>query len=144
MCDYFSATLFCLTVLLMGCSDSDDPTIPVDKVTFDKYEIELVVGDAEILTVAVFPENATNKTLVWYSSKIFVAAVNGMTGKVIAITPGTAVITAMTEDGVKAATCTVTVIPAPVEIISATGEITVTTEDGVKTVSRDTNIILAD
>lgn len=57
------------------------------------------------------PENATNKTVKWSTSDEKIATVDA-TGKVTAIAPGTATITATTEDGGKTAACQVTVTSA--------------------------------
>jgi len=64
-------------------------------------------GDTLILTATVQPANATNKTVIWTSSNSSVATVDN--GKVIAVAPGAATITATTEDGGRTATCAVTV-----------------------------------
>ena len=60
------------------------------------------------LTATVQPDNATVKDVTWKSSNTGVATVDS-TGKVVAVSPGTATITAITSDGGKTAACTVTV-----------------------------------
>ena len=80
--------------------------VKVSKVELDKTSVSLKVGGTEQLTATVKPDNATDKTVTWTSSKPTVAAVDE-NGKITAVAPGTATITA-TADG-KSATCTVTV-----------------------------------
>ena len=85
--------------------------IPVTGVTLNKTELALAAGASETLTATVAPENATNKTVKWSTSDEKIATVDA-TGKVTAIAPGTATITATTEDGGKTAACQVTVTSA--------------------------------
>ncbi len=64
----------------------------------------------EYLAYAVWPVNATNKTVTWKSSNPAVATVTADTGIVTGVSAGTAVITATANDGSKiSATYTVTV-----------------------------------
>ena len=86
-------------------------TIDVDSVTLDKTSLDLTVGDSATLNAKVEPENATYPTVIWTSSNPNVATVDS-TGKVTALKPGTAKITA--SAGGKTATCTVTVSREPV------------------------------
>ena len=96
-------------------------TQPVTGVNLNKTTLSLYTGETATLTATVTPENATNKAVTWSSSNTEVATVDN-NGKVTALKPGTATITA-TADGV-AATCTVTVSREPV--IPETNGITVT------------------
>lgn len=80
----------------------------ITSLTLNKSELALNVGDEETLTVTGSPSNATNKTLEWKSSNPEVASVSS--GKVIAASKGTAVITATATDGSgKYVSCVVTV-----------------------------------
>ena len=63
------------------------------------------VGDTEVLTAQVDPDDATDKTLVWSSSDNTVVTVNN--GSVSAVKEGSAIITVKAGD--KSASCTVTV-----------------------------------
>ena len=72
------------------------------------------------MTATVAPDTATDKTVTWSSNATDVATVDA-NGKVTAVKPGTATITAATDNG-KTATCEVTVKP--------NGYITVTEKDG--------------
>ena len=80
----------------------------VTGVTVDPAELPLFTGDSKILTATVKPDNAADKTLKWESSNDKIATVDA-DGKVTAVAPGTATITATAADGGYKATCTVTV-----------------------------------
>ncbi|MDO4781736.1 MAG: Ig-like domain-containing protein [Capnocytophaga felis] len=82
-------------------------TISVTGIALNKSEITLTKGNAEDLVATVTPDNATNKNVIWSSDKTNVATVTN--GKITAVSAGTAVITARSEDGNHTATCSVTV-----------------------------------
>lgn len=83
--------------------------VHVSGITLDKSSITLKVGESETLTPTIVPEDATNKNVVWNSSNKEVASVD--LGTVLAVAPGTATITAQTEDGAMKAECIITVKP---------------------------------
>ena len=82
----------------------------VQSITLDKTSITMYVGDDPVLLSAtISPENASDKSVSWTSSKTSVATVDE-DGKVTAVANGTATITAKAMDGSGAkATCSVTV-----------------------------------
>lgn len=82
---------------------------PATGITLNKSELTLTAGESASLTATVTPEGSTD-TVVWSSSKTDVATVDA-TGKVTAVAPGEATITATA--GTKKATCTVKVQAAP-------------------------------
>ncbi|AGK96719.1 Ig-like domain-containing protein [Clostridium pasteurianum] len=82
--------------------------IPVTSVTLNKATDTLTVGGTDTLTATVAPDNATNQAVTWTSSNNAIATVDA-TGKVTAVSAGTAAITVTTVDGSKTASCTVTV-----------------------------------
>ena len=83
---------------------------PATGITLNKSELTLTAGESDTsLTATVTPEGSTD-TVVWSSSKTDVATVDA-TGKVTAVAPGEAIITA--KAGTKTATCTVKVQAAP-------------------------------
>ena len=84
--------------------------IPVIGVKLDKTSLTMQETGSDTLTATVEPDNATNKNVNWESSDTSIATVDA-SGKVTAISAGTATITA-TADG-KSATCTVTVTAKP-------------------------------
>lgn len=102
--------------------------IAVNGVQISEKALSLAEGDYVYLSAIVSPANATNKSVTWSSSDSGIATVT-TAGKVTAISPGTATITAATKDGGYTATCTVTVterIPEEYRINS----ITVRDDDG--------------
>ena len=77
-----------------------------------KAATELEVGETETLTVTVLPEGASDKTVTWASSAESVATVDA-NGKITAVAPGTAKISATANDASGLSdTCVVTVIEA--------------------------------
>ena len=85
-------------------------TVPVSRITLNKAETSISVGNSETLSATVAPENATIKALTWASSDEDVATV-APDGTVTAVKAGAATITATAADGSgKSAVCKVTVI----------------------------------
>jgi uncharacterized protein YjdB len=82
--------------------------IAVTGVSLDIETLDMTAGSGETLTAAVQPPNATNKNVIWISSAPGVAAVDD-SGRVTAVSAGTATITVTTVDGGKTAQATVTV-----------------------------------
>ena len=82
--------------------------IPITEISLDKSSATLTEGETTTLTATVLPENTTyGKSVKWSSSNVAVATVDIM-GKVTAKSAGTAIITAISENG-KTASCTITV-----------------------------------
>lgn len=93
-------------------------TTLVTKITLDKSEASLAIGETLQLTATLLPEEATDKNVTWSSSEPHVASVNE-DGTVTAIGVGTAIITATTADGTSlSATCEITVYPVYVTSIT--------------------------
>ena len=82
---------------------------PATDISLSKSELTLTAGESASLTATVKPEGSTD-AVVWSSSKTDVATVDA-TGKVTAVAPGEATITA--KAGAKTAICTVKVSAAP-------------------------------
>ncbi len=76
-----------------------DVIIPVEKLIVDSTSIKLEKGKTKDLNVTIMPEEATDKTITWTSSKPKVATVQD--GKVKAIKKGKTVITAVSTNGKK-------------------------------------------
>ena len=92
-----------------SCKKDELPdSIAVIGVSLDKRSITITVGSTETLTATIEPEDADNQNITWASDNPEVATVNEK-GKVTGIKAGKAVITVITEDGEKTATCKVTV-----------------------------------
>lgn len=92
-------------------------TIAVTSVVLGNTELTLVEGEEEKLAVAVTPENATDKSVVWESGNESVATVS-QEGLVTAVGEGKATITVKTNDGGFSASCEVTVKK---KVIAVTG-----------------------
>lgn len=91
--------------------------IAVTSVVLGNTELTLVEGEEEKLAVAVTPENATDKSVVWESGNESVATVS-QEGLVTAVGEGKAMITVKTNDGGFSASCEVTVKK---KVIAVTG-----------------------
>ena len=72
--------------------------IPVTGIVLDVTEGTVPVGFSGTITATVLPQDATNKTVIWTSSDENVATVD-QNGFVVAVGPGSVIITATTEDG---------------------------------------------
>lgn len=95
-----------------------EATVSVTGVSLDKTSLSLIIGNTQLLTANVIPENATDKSVVWSSSNTNVATVSS-SGLVTAKKVGTAIITVSTNDGAKTATCSISVeyaIPVAVDL----------------------------
>ena len=79
------------------------------KIVLDKVSIELIRGKKENLNVTIFPEEITNKTIIWESSDESIATVD-TTGEITAVKEGTAIIMAkVSDDSLIKAICIVNV-----------------------------------
>ncbi len=92
---------------------------------------DIAVGSSKTLTATIQPSNATSKGVTWYSSNEAVAKVNSR-GIVVGVAPGTATITALTDEGGFSDDCTVNVYVAQSAIQINSEKITV--PKGSKTV----------
>ena len=80
---------------------------PATGITLDRLEISFAnIGETVQLTANVLPKDASNKNVSWASSDTKVAIVSN--GKVVCTGYGTAVISAVAEDGGYMATCIIT------------------------------------
>ena len=94
--------------------------IEVTSVSLNKTSLTLEIGESEILTATVLPNNATDKSVTWTSSDQAVAMVAN--GEVTAVGSGIATITATVSNG-KTAICRITVnadIPEITQVEGAT------------------------
>jgi uncharacterized protein YjdB len=84
--------------------------VTVTEVSFARDSITLKLGQSPIkLMPIIFPSNAVNKAITWSSSNASIATVS-RTGNLMAVSEGTATITAALVDGNKSGVMTVTVI----------------------------------
>ena len=82
-------------------------TIAVTGIALDQNSLSLEVGESVTLTTTVFPDEATNKSVVWTTSAEKIAVVEN--GTVMAVSEGVATITVKTVDGNYSAQCQVSV-----------------------------------
>lgn len=94
-------------------------TVELTKITFNKTNLTIKEKKTEKLNITFNPSNATNKKVTWKSSNTNVATVNNQ-GLITAIKPGTATITAVSNDGGHVATCKVTVEAISKKVTSVT------------------------
>ena len=91
------------------CAITVDSKIYVTGITVEPATMTLFTGETGELKATIEPDDATVPDIIWSSSDDKVATVDG-SGKVTAVAPGEAVITATSkDDSSKKATCTVTV-----------------------------------
>lgn len=91
-------------------------TVDATGILLNKTETTVCVGESETLIATVSPEETTDQKVMWKSDKVGIATVDSE-GKVTGVAVGEVVITAFTGDGKQAATCLVTVEPAPIPVI---------------------------
>lgn len=88
----------------------------VTSIELDQQSLTLIIGQTETLNATVLPTDATQPDVIWSSTNTSVATVD-YTGKVTAVSSGSAQIKATTYDGGLEASCKVTV-PVPVSGVS--------------------------
>ena len=92
-----------------GFGKFETTSIAVERITLNRSLATLTEGEEMTLTATVEPDDAADTSVTWSSSNPSVATVDN-TGKVTAIAPGTATITATANDGSGvSASCEVTV-----------------------------------
>lgn len=89
-------------------------TTEVSAIQLSPSKVTLNVGETTTLQATVLPENASDKSLAWSSSKSSIATVN-QKGQVTAVAAGSATITARTTNNLTAE-CTVTVTKPTVSV----------------------------
>lgn len=97
--------------LSASCTVTIEPNIVLaTSIELDLDNAEMTEGSTTQLTATVLPEDATDKSVAWSTNDETVATVDD-SGLVTAVAPGTAIITATTNDGSDlSASCTVTVV----------------------------------
>ncbi len=88
------------------CVQDDGELVPVTSVSLNKSSLTMNEGGTYTLSVTISPSDANHQSAHWWSDDESIATVD-QTGKVRAVSAGTATITAMA--GMKSATCQVTV-----------------------------------
>lgn len=83
--------------------------VPVTGVEVSVSSVKVPKGQTRVVTAAIKPSNATNKTVKWSSSDSSIAKISS-SGKITGVAKGTVTITCKTSDGSYKATCKVTVV----------------------------------
>ena len=91
--------------------------IPVSALSLNKTSTSLRIGESEALIATVAPENATDKAVIWSVEDSAIATVSSE-GVVTAVSVGNTTVTVASSDGLKKATCIVSVLPIDVSEIS--------------------------
>lgn len=91
-----------------SCVVSVTKKISVESISVTPTSTTLNKGETVQLKTSIEPDNATNKSVTYKSSNTSVASVN-TSGKVTAISAGSAVITVISNENAKSATSTITV-----------------------------------
>lgn len=96
--------------------------VPVTGIALDKHTLTLEPDGSGLLTVTLTPANATNQGVHWAADDYKVVEIDG-DGVVRAVGPGTATITATSDDGEFTDKCEVTVLRRiSAEVTSANGD----------------------
>lgn len=101
---------------MIFCSCSLFASSQAESITISSESLSLLIGDSSELTTSISPEGVSDKSVTWSSSNENVVTVT-TDGTVKGVGEGTAIITAMTDNGVKDE-CNVTV--NPIEVTSVT------------------------
>jgi len=110
----FSLLLFATIIVMTSCEKSPEEIV-VSSVSLSQPTAEMIIGETLQLQVSISPSNATDKSVLWGSSKQSVATVS-YTGLVSAISEGASTIT-VTAGG-KSATCQITVSKGTIAVSS--------------------------
>ena len=99
----------------------EQQVVQVESIALNTTALDLTVGEKQTLTVTVLPENATDKSVVFKSSKNAVATVS-LGGEITAVAKGTAIITVQSASNPgKFQTCLVSVedaVPQHIDVES--------------------------
>lgn len=82
--------------------------VPVESMKMLDKNVTLAVGETATLATKVSPKDATVKTVTWYTEDESIAAVDA-DGVVTAVSQGTVIVYALSDDGYYRSTCEVTV-----------------------------------
>ena len=108
---------FLFLMLFLSACNNKETEVAVSSVSLNQATAEMIIGETVQLQVSISPSNATDKTVLWGSSKQSVATVTD-SGRVTAISEGSSTITATA--GGKSATCQVTVSKGYIAVTSVT------------------------
>ena len=107
--------VICLSVFCFFACEKAPVEIAVSSITLSQGTAEMLIGETAQLTATILPQDASDKTIIWASSKKSVATVSS-NGLITAIAEGQSIITA--SSGGKSATCQVIVSSGFVDVVS--------------------------
>ncbi len=102
----FAVCLLALLGFINACQKEPEP-VKVTEIRISRSSVTLTEGETVTIEALVLPDNADNKLVLWTTSDSSVATVSD--GKVTALRAGSALITAMSDDGGKTTTCRIEV-----------------------------------
>lgn len=82
--------------------------VNVESINLNKDSVRVYVGEKEVLSATVLPDNASNKEVIWESSNLEIVRVDS--GVITGINEGTAIIYAYNSDKTVSSMCSVTVL----------------------------------
>ena len=103
--------------VLTVAAGAPQPPIEIDVIP---AQLELDIGETQILSYMISPVSAADKNVEWTSAAPYIAAVDG-DGLVSAVGSGVTTITASTRDGGVRRSCTVVVTALPAEPVPVDG-----------------------
>lgn len=128
-------------IMVFALSSCEKEKVRVVGITLDATSMSLLVNDTATLIATVSPANADNKTILWSSDDASVVKV--VDGKVEAIAPGTANVTAKADDnGTISASCKITVYNDDIQEIIIETQAGQVLESDILTIKKDESIRL--
>ena len=76
----------------------DTSIVNVIGISFDSETVELSIGSTMVLNTSIVPTNASNQEVSWSTSNEAIVSVD-TTGTISALSPGTVIVSVMTDDG---------------------------------------------
>lgn len=114
--------IFLLSVFAVtACAEVQTPEIPVASILMDVEELNISRGKSVMLSVTLLPQDATDRSIIWNSTKESVATVTP-DGLVTAVGYGTSYIVATHQASSLRTACMITVRPYQVVVNSLEGE----------------------
>ncbi|MCR5575279.1 MAG: Ig-like domain-containing protein [Bacteroidaceae bacterium] len=104
------------TDLPVNTGTSSGGSVPVTGITLDMSNMKLASNGSYTINPTIIPNNASDPTINWTSDDDNIVSVDA-NGKVTAVRPGSATITATTLDGGFSESCTVNVVPTTLEAL---------------------------
>jgi len=104
--------------------------VPAQSISMSASTLNMEIGSTASLAATVYPSNAYNKTVHWVSDSTNIVSVDS-NGNLTAAGAGTAIITAMSDDGGFVAQCAVTVSVSVTGVSMTPGSATVNVGDTI-------------